>query len=481
MLFNSYEFIFIFLPFVVLSTFCFLKFCHSYVALTFLFLSSILFYAYWNIKYLVLLLASISFNYVIACLIGRYKNSSKIFLLIGVWVNLLILIYYKYINFFLEVLSIHIEKSSFSDSVGIPLGISFFTFTQIAYLMDIYQRKAEVETPVRYGLFVTFFPHLIAGPILHHKIIMKQFWDYSSKHINPQTVSIGASIFCIGLFKKVIIADTLSGKVDLLFSPLFDINLLTFGSAWFAALGYTVQLYFDFSGYSDMAYGLAYMFGIVFPINFYSPYKADSIIDFWRRWHMTLSQFLRDYIYFPLGGNRKTKILQYRNILVTMALGGLWHGAGWTFILWGVYHGVLLIINHQLRSHSYGLTIPRLVKIFLTFMIVCLGWVVFRASTVSKAIDIYKGMVGINGIGMTDINYIEWAVLTLGLCIVFIFPNTIQIFSLYVHLPSFKSEAIGINSIKWRPNLFWALALAVIGVISITSLSKVSSFLYYQF
>jgi alginate O-acetyltransferase complex protein AlgI len=318
--------------------------------------------------------------------------------------------YYKYANFFVDSLNALAGTGFQLGKIVLPIGISFFTFTQIAYLVDAYQGKARESSPVHYLLFVSYFPHLIAGPILHHSEMMPQFADPRTYRFDVTNFSIGAVFFFIGLFKKVVLADGVQPFVG----PVFDVDpsyRLTFLEAWLGTLAYTLQLYFDFSGYSDMAIGLSKMLNIDLPLNFNSPYKAHNIVEFWRRWHMTLSRFLRDYLYIPLGGNRHGSPRRYVNLMVTMLLGGLWHGAGWNFVIWGGLHGLYLACNHAWQSFRVGVlghdlgrqTAPgRAMGIALTFLAVVVAWAFFRAPTLSAALNVLGGMAGLHGVVLPE-------------------------------------------------------------------------------
>src|SRR5579871_657835 len=343
MLFNSYPFIFVFLPVALFGYFA-SRHLGRQAPVIWLALASLVFYSFSNWPFVALLLASIAFNYFIGwLLISRHlRSSSRLAVLTaGVSGDLLVLGIFKYAGFLAANVNA-VFATAFVVNILLPVGISFYTFTQIAFLVDAYRGKVAHYALPHYALFVTYFPHLIAGPILHHRDMIPQFESDEAKRPNPRLVLYGLIIFGIGLFKKTGLADGIQPLVALAFhqaSPSFD-------QAWIGALAYTFQLYFDFSGYSDMAIGISLMFGIFLPLNFNSPYKAISIIDFWRRWHMTLSQFLRDYLYISLGGNRHGPLLRYANLMITMLLGGLWHGAAWTFVAWGALHGAYLCINH---------------------------------------------------------------------------------------------------------------------------------------
>ena len=365
----------------------------------------------WNPAYVGLLLGSIIFNYVFGMWIAKAgvkhdDRRRKQLLIAAIASNLLLLGYYKYANFFIGSIN-GIAGTHWSlGEIMLPLGISFFTFTQIAFLLDTYRGEVKEYSFIHYTLFVTYFPHLIAGPVLHHTEMMPQFAHQATYRIDWNNVAGGLMLFTLGLYKKIMMADPLapyaSGVFDGVQNALSVGMLPTAYEAWAGALAYTLQIYFDFSGYTDMALGIALMFGIRLPINFDSPYKATSIIEFWRRWHMTLSRFLRDYLYIPLGGNRKGKLLRYINLMATMLLGGLWHGAGWTFVLWGALHGLYLTVNHLWREmvvERYLRWVPHWLGMLaggmLTFAAVVSAWVLFRSSDLAQAFAILKAMYGI--------------------------------------------------------------------------------------
>lgn len=539
MLFNSYTFIFAFLPITLLVFFLVSRYGHIYGA-GWLAAASLFFYAWWNPAYLSLLLGSIVFNYTLGVWIAQavINNKPRLqgrLLFFAITANLLLLGYYKYSNFFLSNIDELVGENWSFVEIILPLGISFFTFTQIAFLVDAYQGKVKEYNFVHYCLFVTYFPHLIAGPVLHHKEMMPQFRMESTYKLNFENISVGLTIFIIGLFKKVVLADGIAVYV----APAFDISAgtnLTLIEAWSGALAYTFQIYFDFSGYSDMAIGLSRMFGITLPLNFNSPYQATNIIDFWRRWHMTLSRFLRDYLYIPLGGSRRGTSRHYTNLMVTMLLGGLWHGAGWTFVIWGGLHGVYLAINHgwhalrramgqdTTRSRWWGRMLAR----FITFMAVVVGWVFFRSENVSQSIGMLKGMMGMNGLmlpetwlqplgwlgpwlsnwGVTFSNAgifsggREWVwIVILGGLAMFM-PNTQQIMHNYKPALDMPKHAQVSNSfvnlwrfggkkdfdkknkfywLEWQPSMIWAMALMGMAVWGLFSVARISPFLYFQF
>lgn len=469
MLFNSYIYIFFFLPAafavyfflnhwrLVLPAKCWLVFC------------SLFFYSFWNVGYLPLILMSILFNYAIGTALTKKSPASqgaivtrKGILYFGVTCNLALLAYFKYTDFFISNLSAIPGAQLSLLKIVLPLGISFYTFTQIAYLVDCYRSVAKEYDLLNYALFVTYFPHLIAGPILHHKDLMPQFDLVRNKVINWRNVATGLFVFSIGLFKKVVIADTFAVWVNKGFDQAAHLSLL---NAWMTALSYSFQLYFDFSGYIDMAIGSSLFFNIYLPINFYSPYKAQSIQDFWRRWHITLSKFLRDYLYIPLGGNKYGEGRTYLNLLITFLLGGLWHGANWTFVFWGALHG-LAMIAHRLWTKT-KINMNRMLAWFLTFTFVTVTWVFFRAKTWSDAGKVLRGMFGLDGISFAfhDAENFKRKLLFLTVfgAVAFLAKNSVELEQ------GFKPS--------WKNAIFCLLLLAI-GVIHLT---RVSEFIYFNF
>src|SRR5579863_7143772 len=394
MLFNSYPFIFVFLPTALFGYFASRR-LGRHAPVIWLALASLVFYSFSNWPFVALLLASIAFNYLIGwLLISRNLHERPRFAVLaaGVAGDLLALGVFKYAGFVVGNFNA-MFSTSIVVNILLPVGISFYTFTQIAFLVDAYRGKVAHYALPHYALFVTYFPHLIAGPLLHHRDMIPQFESTAAKRINPRLILYGLIIFGIGLCKKTVLADGIQPLVALAFHqapPSFD-------QAWIGALAYTFQLYFDFSGYSDMAIGISLMFGIFLPLNFNSPYKAVNIIDFWRRWNMTLSQFLRDYLYIPLGGNRHGSLLRYVNLMITMLLGGLWHGAAWTFVIWGALHGLYLCANHAWINYGPPIS-PRLarpagvVAFLLTFLAVVVAWVFFRADSLVSALSVLSDM-----------------------------------------------------------------------------------------
>lgn len=396
MLFNSYEFIFAFLPLTFFIYFFLLNKRLIVGAKGFLVFTSLFFYSWWNIVYLPLILISMLFNYVVGNSLNKRSQSkvnAKTVVTIGIVANLSLLGYFKYADFFIENFNVISGANIQPLNLLLPLAISFFTFQQIAYLVDSYKGLTKEYDFLNYALFVTFFPQLIAGPIVHHKEMMPQFASTYNLVKKYKNIALGLFIFSIGLFKKVVIADTFAVWATNGFDNAVTLNLI---EAWATSLSYTFQLYFDFSGYTDMAIGAALLFNIKLPINFNSPYKALNIQDFWRRWHITLSRFLRDYVYIPLGGNKISSFRTYSNLLATFVIGGLWHGAGWTFVFWGFLHGIALIV-HRAWS-NLGFTMWKWLAWFITFNFVNITWVFFRAKEWDDASKVLGAMFSLNNV-----------------------------------------------------------------------------------
>lgn len=489
MLFNSYIFIFAYLPIVFLGFFL-AAMKNEKLAALWLVSASLFFYGWWNPKFVLLLLLSICFNFLVGHFIGRNKRK-KLTLIFGITFNIALLLFYKYSNFFLITANGLGANFQLLDIV-LPLGISFFTFTQIAYLVDVYEGKVYEYDFIHYLLFVTWFPHLIAGPVLHHKQLMPQFANHDSYKLNLDSLLVGLSFFSFGLFKKVVLAD----QFAVFANPLFAADGITHPMAlasWIGAIAYTFQLYFDFSGYSDMAIGLSRMFNIQLPINFYSPYKASNIIDFWRRWHITLSEFLRDYLYIPLGGNKKGSLRRHVNLFAVMLLGGLWHGSGWNFVLWGGLHGVYLMLNHLWRylTNAHKKTNNLFFKIAsgaFTFVLVVIAWVPFRSTSIVDTIEIWRGMIGLNGGGFA-VRYIfpdgqasaqeafRW--IALGTLIVFLFPNTQQLIQKFLSIR--KSCSQKSLSLGYKADAIFGCIVGFSFFISVILFKKNSPFIYFQF
>jgi alginate O-acetyltransferase complex protein AlgI len=477
MLFHAPSFLFVFLPAVLAGFFLFGRLKLDLVAALWLALSSLVFYSWDDPLFLLpLILGSIAFNYVIG--VNLVTTPRRWVLAIGIGGNLALLGAFKYLGLATETLSM-IGAPIAVTRLALPIGISFYTFTQIAFLVDACRGDAREYNPIHYMLFVTFFPHLVAGPILHHREMMPQFARRETYILNWSSIALGISWFAAGLFKKVVLADGIAVFSDPIFAMADADKFVTTMSAWVGAAAYSLQIYFDFSGYSDMAIGLALMFGITFPLNFFSPYRADSLIEFWRRWHMTLSRFLRDYLYFPLGGNRKGPARRSANLMITMLLGGLWHGASWNFVIWGSIHGLGLLVNHAWRS--LGVNLPWQIARPLTLLLVILAWVPFKSSTFSSAWSIWRSMFGVShGEHPVDMSLAGWWIAALSF-IALVLPNTAQLFGRSEQawrLPVWRRNLVPL----WRPNLAWSAAIGIIaGVAMGISLSSRVSFLYFKF
>jgi len=487
LLFNSYIFIFIFLPLTFFIYFRLNKKRLTYASKAWMVAASLFFYSWWNIVYLPLILGSILFNFTVGTSISRMGSnktdkgfSRKTLLSFGIISNILLLGYFKYMDFFITntnaVFGMHWNQMH----IVLPLGISFFTFTQIAYLVDAYRDEVKEMDYLNYTLFVTFFPHLLAGPILHHKEMMPQFDSLKNKALNHRNIASGLFLFSIGLFKKVVIADTFAEWTNTGYAAEQTLNLL---EAWATSLSYTFQLYFDFSGYTDMALGIALMFNIRLPINFNSPYKALNIQDFWRRWHITLSRFLRDYIYIPLGGNRNGEFRTYSNLFTVFLIGGLWHGASWMFVAWGALHGIAIVLHRAWQQMGYKMNM--LLAWFITFNFINITWIFFRAADIESAQKVLRGMftgtliipdaltkqfdfiAGINILSGSWSKLFEhdtfiglWLIATLMLVI--LFPNSMQLLK------------------KFKTNFFY-MTLTILFFLSIFMLHRKSEFIYFNF
>jgi alginate O-acetyltransferase complex protein AlgI len=513
MIFSSYIFVLAFLPVAVCGYWLLQRWRGLETALVWLTLCSLFYYGWWNPVYLLLIGTLMLFNYGMGVMIVRRTLPPKLLMLAGVATNLAVLAYFKYMDFFI---------STFNDVTGthyhllhivLPLGISFFTFQKIAFLVDSYYGKIERYSFLHYCLFVTFFPQLIAGPIVHYRELMPEFLRVQSR-LQFRQLALGLSIFAIGLFKKAVIADNVSAPVRPVFDAAAQGIEISFFEAWGGLLAYTAQLYFDFSGYSDMAIGIALLFGVRLPLNFFSPYKSRNIVEFWRRWHMTLSRFLRDYVYIALGGSRRGAFARYRNLFLTMLIGGLWHGAAWTFVFWGALHGAYLVICHGWHALVDGYRrLPLLGRVMavvapvLTFLAFTVSLAFFRADSFHAALVMLKGLCGLHGIYLDPeeltfhhwltrfglpvefspyaIRYVDKTVLhhvLLAFAIIWFLPNTAQLFAR--HDPAIDEPgliAAEPSRLQWQPTLRWALFVAVLLLVSLLNMNNVSEFLYFRF
>lgn len=471
MLFNSYSFIVFFVPVVYLLFRALSRLEKRTAALLWLTAASFFFYSYWNPPFFFLLLFSVVANYSLGRWITCFPEQSRYLLCLGVVLNLLLIAYFKYGNFFMESLMTLAGGEWTPKNIFLPLGISFFTFQQIAYLIEVARGEIGGSSFLHYALFVSFFPQLIAGPIVRYTDIVPSFLSPVFHEKRYENISMGLFLFSLGLAKKVIVADSLSPWV----ATAFDGSAVpSFLGAWSGALAYTFQISFDFSGYSDMALGLGKLFNVHIPVNFRSPYKAATITEFWRRWHITLSTFLRDYLYIPLGGNRKGQLRQYANLLITMTLGGLWHGASWTFVLWGGYHGVLLLL-HKLFLAAGGerLRVPRWLAWGMTFTLVVIGWVFFRARSLGHALLFLKAMVptkaALSLFSLKALEALHAPQILLCLLVCLLAPSAVQ-------MASFDAPE------EWRGG-WWKMGYAaILFVVAVAMIgTKPTEFLYFQF
>lgn len=490
MLFNSFEFIFLFLPIVVIVYFLLNQKRLILIANIWLVISSLFFYGWWNFSYLLLLLLSIVINYGIGILLFYKKR--KIYLLLGITFNVALLGYYKYMDFFIEninnIFSINIPLLK----IILPLAISFFTFQQIAYIVDAYKKNKTEFNLVNYSLFVSFFPQLLAGPIVHYSDIIPQFQNIRKKVVNYRNLCIGLFLFSIGLFKKVILADTLAGWANQGFDTLQSPTLL---EGWIVSLSYTFQLYFDFSGYMDMALGAALLFNIKLPINFDSPYKATNIQEVWSKWHITLGNFLYVYIYMPsnrfllnrvftpLGLKKKTMLRTNISMLILFFVSGIWHGAGWTFVVWGVLHGLATIVHRYWKKSK--LILPKYFAWCITFLFINATMVIFRADSLSNSLKIFKGMLGLNGVVLpnqlnifqlsTYTNFVSFQTLDLvdaSKAVVFLILS-------FVIILCFKNSVQ--LSKEFEPKWYTMLFTILLFLYSLLNITKANEFLYYNF
>ncbi|WP_391557550.1 MBOAT family O-acyltransferase [Robertmurraya sp.] len=475
MIFASYEFIFLFFPMVIITYFLLSNYNSIKLQHCFLVLASFVFYAWFNISYLWIILFSIFGNYFVSILMIKEGDIQRKFLfIIGILFNVILLGYFKYYDFFIENVNYLFKEDYLLKNLILPLGISFFTFQQISFLLSSYRGEEKVSNFIDYCLFVTFFPQLVAGPIVKYSEMIPQFQDPSRRYVNWDNLAKGLFIFVIGLFKKIVIADTLAVWANNGFDNMGEMGFFTTVAT---ILTYTLQIYFDFSGYSDMAIGLAKMFNIDLPINFFSPYKSKSISDFWRRWHITLGKSLFEYIYKPLGGSRKGGAKTYRNLLLTFLVSGLWHGASWLFILWGLFHGLGLVV-HRLWNKT-GMVINQSISVLITFLFVSLTWVLFRAETVDNALRIYKSLITPSSLGLLEIGLLYYDGL---MNLPTIFCTGIILFTLVILLiVVFKAPNTIEIAEKFNLNNQTVYLTAVLFFISVICLSRVSAFIYFNF
>lgn len=541
MLFNSYEFVFAFLPATVAGFLLFGMASRTW-ALAWLIVASIFFYAWWRPFNLLIIGPSIIVNFTFARALLRLARDEsrprlRMFVLaLGIFFNIALLGYFKYANFAVAATNDLTGSNFVLEQIILPLGISFITFQKIAFLVDVAGGRVESFTTRDFCLFVLFFPPLIAGPIVHYRELIPQFRQVTCR-FNADMFAVALTLFCFGLFKKVVLADGIAQYVSPVFSFAAGGGTVTLVQAWLAAVGFTLQIYFDFSGYSDMACAAALFFGVRLPLNFYSPLKASNIIDFWLRWHVTLTRFLTAYVYNPIAlalsrrrGARGLSMLSGRGsnfgaffhvlawpTLATMLVSGVWHGAGYTFILWGLLHGGYLIVNHAWRQYGprspdpkgVGARFATVGAVALTFLVVVLAMVLFRAPDIGSAVNIIKGMLGLQGLGLSSRVAeivgapglgsvaaqgdqmpmqlsVMAAVYVAGLlAIALLLPNSLEVLSSYepaLHIPKRSSALAGFDRpIKWRPTLPWMAFTAVLAAHSMMQMTGKSEFLYWQF
>lgn len=501
MVFSSLEFIYLFLPPVLIGFLCLRAMRMETAIIWWLIMASLVFYMCWSPKHLILLLLSVGCNYLLHLFLKL--NKSKAVLALGIIANLGMLGVFKYADFFIGNFNAITGIGVNELGLVLPLAISFYTFQQISFLRDTFQDKLVNCDFKKYTLFVTFFPQLIAGPIVMQRDTIPQFTlnNFSTRYIT--NIMAGATLFAIGLFKKIVLADGIAPVANAVFTVVDQGGNVPIEAAWLGAIAYTFQIYFDFSGYCDMALGLALMFGIRLPINFNSPYRALSIVEFWRRWHITLSRFLRDYLYIPLGGNKSGLLGTRGNLAITMLLGGLWHGAGWNFIIWGGLHGGYLMINHvwsgsNFRQGFRTVIHPYAYAVFawsITMVAVIVAWVFFRAETFSGATVMLQSMFGyanftsiktwqefIPDAGLTP--YLLLAMTAIVVCL----PNSIEFTQKYRPVLDTSKEVdkpfMNLFDFKWSPRPAWAIsfaALALVSIIQIYRLNDLTEFIYFNF
>lgn len=474
MLFNSFIFIFMFLPLTLIGYFLLNSYGKEKWAKGFLVLCSLYFYSYFNPKYTLLILVSILVNYCLGTILSKNINvrggGTKYYFVSGLIFNIGMLFYFKYYDFFIANINSIFKINLPILNLMLPLGISFFTFQQLSFLIDSYKGKSQKYDFLSYCLFVTFFPQLIAGPIVLPEEMLPQFENHDNKKINYENMNRGLYLFSIGLAKKILIADSIAPFADAGFDKMTS---LTFIEGWLTSISYTMQLYFDFSGYCDMAMGIALMFNIILPLNFNSPYKSSNIQEFWKRWHMTLGRFLTNYLYIPLGGNRKGELKTLRNLLIVFLVSGIWHGAGWNFIIWGALHGIAILIHRIWKSKGYK--IPSILGWSITLFFVNIFWVFFRAKDLSGTFKVLKAMIDFRSLrSFITLSYREVAnpylgnkvsmgLVLIAIIITLLFKNSFE-----------KNKNMKFNNLNCTEIIIYFVG-------SILLLKRVATFLYFNF
>jgi len=466
--------------------------------------ASFVFYGFWIPAYLLLLLASILFNHIIArrVMAGPSTQVRRLLTTLGIALNLALIGFYKYAAFLVESLNWGLDTGFDVPDIILPIGISFFTFQQISLLVDAHKGQVQQLRFWDHVLFISFFPQLIAGPIVRQHDMLPQLCARRDWRLRADYVAIGIALFAFGLFKKTALIDPFVPHLDLIYAAAQAGDPVGFLDGWIAGIGYGFQIYFDFSAYSDMAIGLGIMFGLRLPVNFFSPYKAASIREFWRRWHISLSRFLRDYLFIPLGGSRHGVLRTVAALMITMTLGGLWHGAGWNFVIWGVLHGSYLAVNHLWSalmarrqaapsttiSGRLGRWLWKAFCVLLTFLAVSFAWVFFRAPDFDSAMTLASAMLGFSG-------WLEVVRVTRGivplfpvyLFIVWVMPNTMEMFQATraaLHVDEYRDtefKPLRPGWLKFSLSKGWAISTAAVFIIAWFTLSNLSPFIYFQF
>ncbi len=475
MIFSSYSFVFVFLPVVVILYYTFSKFKSTYYQRFILIVASLFFYGFNNPSYLILFVISVIMNYVLALGIqnsGIYV-CKKMILMAGVLSNLGLIGYFKYYNFFISNVNFFLKTDFGLREILLPLGISFFTFQQLTFLISVYRQEERTGGFIEYCLFVSFFPQLVAGPIVIYNEMEPQFVKDKNRFFNIDNFTAGIYLFVIGIFKKAVIADTISVFVD----NGFKISNIGFAAALVTSISYTLQIFFDFSGYSDMAVGIGKMFNYDLPFNFSSPYKAGSITEFWRRWHITLGRALTRCVYIPLGGNRKGIKRTCINLFLVFLVSGVWHGADWTFAIWGMCHGILVVVERVFKKQF--LCIPSGIRTVITFLCINFLWVLFRAENLVGALVVYKGLIGLSGMRFEQISQIaKDGIVNFPDFINYIYVMGILLLTLIITFKCQNSIDRMHNFIRTRRN---ALCVAFLFWISVICMSRESIFIYFIF
>ena len=492
MLFNSIEYFLAFLPLSIIVYFAFVHRRFFVASKVWLLVCSIFFYCYWKFDYIWILLASIIFNFTVGSILSDLSKRTikpkinKCILTLGIVSNVALLVYYKYTDFIIKDINLFFNLSFNLQHIVLPLAISFFTFQQIAYLVDSYRGETKEYDFLSYAIFVSFFSQLIAGPIVHHKDLIPQFFKPRNLHINYKNMCTGLFIFTIGIIKKAIIADKFAIWVAAGFSNSESLNIVT---AWMTSFCYTFQLYFDFSGYCDMAIGSALFLNIRLPINFNSPYKSLSIQDFWRRWHITLSSFLRDYLYFPLGGSRNGNGRTYINLFILFIVTGIWHGASNMFVLWGLVNGIAIIIHRFF--HLHGGKLPKIPAWIITFLLINFAWILFRAPDMNTALNIYKAMCNFESLNNPNFTSFKAIIESIGFSgntlVYIVVAFIIVLFTKNSNELMAKFESIRLDKIQRLQNKLYLYTFALLSatlifyiVISVIS-STYTEFIYFNF